>query len=147
MMGEEEEEEEEEEKDEEEHEEEVAEEEQARDEDTPKDDQEKKEAKEEAKPQEKMKAKAKPKGKVKKAIAKATSDSNYSVMYYKRDNVCALRRKWGKKEQCISFGGKASRMTEKDLRVLADEAKAKLAKGKKEDEVLECTRREAAKRG
>ena len=103
--------------------------------------------KEKAKPQEKTKAKAKPKGKVKKAIAKATSDSNYSVMYYKRDNVCALRRKWGKKEQCISFGGKASRMTEKDLRVLADEAKAKLAKGKKEDEVLEWARREAAMRG
>ena len=120
------------------------------DEDTPKGDQEKKEAKEKAKPQDKMKAKAKPKGKakgVKKAIAKATSDSNYSVMYYKRDNVCALRRKWGKKEQCISFGGKAIRMTEKDLRVLADEALAKLAKGKKEEEVLEWTRREAAKRG
>ena len=128
-------------------EEEEEEEEKACDEDTPKGDQEKKEAKEKAKPQDKMKAKATPKGKVKKAIAKATLDSNYSVMYYKRDNVCAIRRKWGKKEQCINFGGKANRMTEKDLRVLADEALAKLAKGKKEEEVLEWTRSEAAKRG
>jgi len=87
------------------------------------------------------------KNKPSKPKAKAASDSKYSVMYYKRDNVCALRRKFGGKEQCISFGGKSNRLSEKSLRELAAEAVAKLDKGRSEEEVHAWVRAQACKRG
>ena len=45
------------------------------------------------------------------------------VMWYKNTQCIGIRRKFGGKEQCITFGGKRVGLTEEKGRGFADEAK------------------------
>ena len=53
------------------------------------------------------------------AAPAAAAKNDYSVMWYKRDLTCAIRAKFGTKGQLLSFGGKRSPKTEKELRDFA----------------------------
>ena len=53
----------------------------------------------------------------------------YASMYYKKGNVIGIRRKFGGKEQCMSFGGKRVGHSEAVLRGFADDAMKMLDAG------------------
>lgn len=56
-------------------------------------------------------------------------------MYYKNNNSIGIRRKFGQKEQCFSFGGKKCSMTETQLRGFGDDAMRKIDQGMSEADV------------
>jgi len=62
---------------------------------------------------------------------------NYSIMYYKNNNLIGVRRKFGGKEQAFSFGGKRCELSEEQLREYADQALEKLGAGLSEADVSE----------
>ena len=60
----------------------------------------------------------------------------YNVLFYKKSNILGIRREFGCKEQCFSFGG-SSGLSEAVLRGFADDAMKKLDDGETEDDVKE----------
>ena len=62
-------------------------------------------------------------------------EPRYGVMYYKKDNSVAVRRRFGAREQCMSFGGKTCRLDERALREFAEVAVQQLDRGIPEETV------------
>ena len=58
-------------------------------------------------------------------------DYKYGVMYYKNNNSIGLRRKFGNKGQCFSFGGAKCRLDEAALRGFAKDCQKKPHHGEK----------------
>ena len=56
-------------------------------------------------------------------------------MHYKNNQCIGIRRKWGKKQQIFSFGGKVAGLSEDVLRSHADACLRKLDAGDKEKAV------------
>ena len=61
--------------------------------------------------------------------------ARYGVMWYINGQNIGIRRKFGGKEQCITFGGKRCGKSEEICRSFADEALKKLDAGVSEDDV------------
>ncbi len=61
--------------------------------------------------------------------------ASYSVLYYKASCSIGIRRKFGNKAQCFSFGGKRCGKNEEELRRLGEACLARLAAGETEDHV------------
>ena len=59
----------------------------------------------------------------------------YGAMYYGKNNSVGIRRKWGSKSQCFSFGGVHCPLDETSLRGFADQVMKKLDEGEKEKSV------------
>ena len=72
--------------------------------------------------------------------SKDYQSEKYGVLYYKNTNIIGLRRKWGGKEQVISYGGRGSK-AEEFLRNIADDALKKLDAGETESEVRDWCKR------
>ncbi len=63
------------------------------------------------------------------------NQASYSVLYYKASCCIGIRRKFGNKAQCFSFGGKRCGKNEEELRRLGEACLARLAAGETEDQV------------
>lgn len=55
--------------------------------------------------------------------------SKYRIEFYRKDNLCSVRRAGNKGGQVFSFGGKSSKKSEADLRTIAKEVIKKMDGG------------------
>ena len=61
----------------------------------------------------------------------------YSILYYKKTNIAAVRQKFGEKRQIFGWGGKKCTLDEASLRQFGDLALEKLDAGESEQSVEE----------
>ena len=71
------------------------------------------------------------------ALIQEYESTKYGVLWYKNTDMVGIRRKFGKKEQCFSFGGKKAGLTEEKGRAFGDDALRKLDGGMTEAQVKE----------
>ena len=74
-------------------------------------------------------------------MLQARTSPNYSILYYKKTHIAAVRRKFDDKKQIFGWGGSKCQLDEAQLRQYGDLALEKLDQGDSEKDVEEFIKR------